>query len=415
MDQVCRVCTSSAVTLVDIFAKRDQSEEEPCLAEMLNECINCLVRRDDPFPKQICLSCVLAAQNAYRFKKRCEQSHKHFCQLLGLSEDCCEDWQFPECGIKVETNEMEEMLGHELVPPDIAGRIKIEPVDSIEQSTTTRIDAIQLNEPVEASPKSVPSDKAEQCPVCSKVFANRGSLKRHIRIHSGERPYKCIYCQKAFNQSCNLDKHMRVHSGERPYKCGQCLKAFTQSNHLANHLRIHAHTNVDELHLQPHKRTHSSETNWAELEGQHRSRAGERAHKCSLCAKAFTSKWYLQEHLRAHCGERSFKCCHCPKNFANRGDLERHNRVHSGERPYECSHCPKTFSQAVNLERHKRVHSGVRPYQCPHCHMAFTQKSHLVNHIRTHSGERPFQCLHCMKRFTRREYLGKHSRIHSLK
>ncbi|EDW03096.1 zinc finger protein 525 [Drosophila grimshawi] len=351
MEEVCRICTSSSVTLVDIFSQRSPSEEEPCLADMLNECANCHIRRDDPLPQQICLSCILAAQNAFRFKRRCEQSHQHFCRLL------------TECGVKVE-QALE--AANQRPNSGLTERIKIERQERDEQEAEeSSLHEIQINR----------NSNAEKCPHCAKALANRGSLKRHILIHSGERPYKCQHCPKAFNQSSNLIKHMRVHSGERPFQCVHCRKAFTQSNHLANHMRVHP------VEVRQQMPAHSNE--------------------CSF------------ESSRTHSSEGAFQCSHCPKRFVSRGNLERHKRVHSGDRPYKCSHCPKTFTQSVNLERHKRVHSGIRPFQCLHCPMAFTQSSHLVNHVRIHSGERPFKCHHCFKCFTRRQYLEKHSCSHS--
>jgi len=73
----------SSVTLVDIFAERQQlSKKDPSLAEMLNEF--CEVKQKDMLPQNICLSCVLATQNAYKFKRTCEESQRQLLQLLTI-------------------------------------------------------------------------------------------------------------------------------------------------------------------------------------------------------------------------------------------------------------------------------------------------------------------------------------------
>ncbi|XP_032591815.1 zinc finger protein 808-like isoform X1 [Drosophila grimshawi] len=248
--EMCRICLNDTVTLVEIFARREQTHKanpEPSLAEMLNECADCHIKFNDSLPQQICLNCVLSAQNAFRFKRKCEQSYQ---QLRANREE-----RQKRAAIKTPTKKVpskKELL--DVLDIKQEHEIKVEPASSETplykcaycSKTFDHLSILSLHKKWHAEnhhgkrvvgPKlSKMESKSKICSICNKKCKTISLLRKHLCSHSDARPFACTQCPTSFQFNSHLKRHMRGHTGERPYQCPFCPQTFARSDYCRGHM-----------------------------------------------------------------------------------------------------------------------------------------------------------------------------------
>ncbi|XP_065081078.1 zinc finger protein 271-like isoform X2 [Ochlerotatus camptorhynchus] len=321
-------------------------------------------------------------------------------------------------------------------------------------------------------------EKNFKCEMCPKSFKNKEDWKRHVRVHTGEKPYVCDICQKGFAQKANLLSHRKTHlKPDVIFKCERCDKICRTQKLLEIHVQKCGITELpqavqvptptppspivtpppapltptlevlsDLLRYEIAMRTPTKlqEILIAAMEKRKAAAvamslvgkpAGPpaptgRHYRCEVCFKVYSQYPSLVKHRKLHlktprmrsksteADERPYYCDICGKNFKFNRNLKVHMKLHTKANGFfKCDKCSSTFEAADQLKHHLLEHpiDVEKIFNCEFCSNTFKSNEDLKRHRRSHTGERPFQCDTCPKAFTQLSNLRAHTKIHEKK
>jgi len=111
-------------------------------------------------------------------------------------------------------------------------KVKVETPEVVSEVVkTVMVEAAPVEEqPSAKRRRGARQQKSYCCEVCGISFSAARDLRAHLRgQHESLLPsFECCECKRSFLWPSHLERHMRTHTGDRPYTCYACDRQFAQ-------------------------------------------------------------------------------------------------------------------------------------------------------------------------------------------
>lgn len=242
----------------------------------------------DSLPTQICLHCLRELENAYKFRRKCQEVDKTYRNRTNYT-------------IKIEVQDLTDR-GHADDTKEELDRPDLDEIDShfdMDFPNDTAPREKKMAQKKEAhkivrKKKKMKKGKYEYKKICEICGKHTKNLMSHLDMHASGKFYSCDVCDKKFKFKSGLIIHKAVHDPTPRKTCEVCGKTFHVLAQYRRHFVYHAN---------------------------------ERKYECETCGKRFNTLDILRVHNRTHTDERPFPCPECGKTFRTAGCVSRHKRI----------------------------------------------------------------------------------------
>ncbi|XP_017073640.1 transcription factor Ouib [Drosophila eugracilis] len=305
LNNVCRVCgrqklCEKSINLFDLVNRKFLKHLHMITGLRLGEL--------DNVSGFMCRCCQLELRSALAFRKLCIKTQKKWLTIeedSSSEEESAEEESENESKKHVEVGTFRETNNAEALEETFQILIEEQPLDNSlihDREAEEEPDfVLACNQNDFSSPRKIPrittktklDNQIYICELCGTHATSKSTFLRHMRKHTGERPFGCKECDARFLSAGELRAHLRVHTGEQPFACRFCDRRYVSYMGRVNHEKTHTN---------------------------------ERPYVCVECGKTFITAHTLKNHMLIHTGERPFWCDLCDRSFQRKTHLIVHNR-----------------------------------------------------------------------------------------